>query len=66
MGDQLTVERSRNCKEIRINSTNKEDYLAGLEPSVCDWHAEFNFLQVCKFTAEKLTTIDIILISDFI
>lgn len=46
MGDQLTVERARKSKELRVNSTSVEDALMGLEPSVCDWHAEFNFLQV--------------------
>lgn len=46
MGDQLTVERARKCREARVNSSNAEDALLGLEPSVCDWHAECNFLQV--------------------
>ena len=48
MGDQLTVERARSCKEARVNSSSSEDALLGLEPAICDWHAEANFVQVCQ------------------
>ncbi len=45
-GDQLTVERSRNAQERRVNSDDPVDALQGLEPFAADWHAEANFLQV--------------------
>ena len=49
-GDQLTVERARHSQENCVNSSSKREALLGLEPTISDWHAEANFLQVC-FTA---------------
>ena len=54
-GDQLTVERARSSQNNRINSRTKKDALLGLEPTISDWHAEANFLQVaCNFEINDL------------
>ena len=47
MGDQLTVERARNVIKSRVNATSSIDALEGLQPAICDWHAECVLLQVC-------------------
>ena len=46
MGDQLTVERARNVVKSRVNATSPADALEGLQPAICDWHAECVLLQV--------------------
>ena len=46
MGDQLTVERARNTAKSRVNAPSALEALEGLQPAVCDWHAECIFLQV--------------------
>ena len=46
MGDQLTVERARNVIKSRVNATSPAEALEGLQPAICDWHAECILLQV--------------------
>ena len=50
-GDQLTAERARKGQQARVTSDSELEALLGLEPAASDWHAEANFLQVCKITA---------------
>lgn len=45
--DQLTVERARNVVKSRVNSSSPAVALEGLQPAICDWHAECVLLQVC-------------------
>ena len=47
MGDQLTVEQARNVIKSCVNATSSIDTLEGLQPAICDWHAECVLLQVC-------------------
>ena len=47
-GDQLTVERARNCQLIRAHSDSQTEALQGLMPFASDWHAELTILQVCS------------------
>ena len=49
MGDQLTVERTRSVIKSCVNATSSIDALEGLQPAICDWHAECVLLQVCNF-----------------
>ena len=46
-GDQLTVERSRVCQELRAHSLEPTEQLGKLVPFAADWHAEATLLQVC-------------------
>ena len=46
MGDQLTVERARNVIKSRVNANSPAEALEGLQPAICDWHAECVLLQV--------------------
>jgi len=46
MGDQLTVERARNTAKSRVAASSAVEALEGLQPAVCDWHAECVFLQI--------------------
>ena len=48
MGDQLTVERARNVVKSRVNASSPVEALEGLQPAICDWHAECVLLQVCN------------------
>ena len=47
-GDQLTVERARNCQLIQAHSNSQTEALQGLMPFASDWHAELTILQVCS------------------
>ena len=47
MGDQLTVKRAHNVIKSHVNATSSIDALEGLQPAICDWHAECVLLQVC-------------------
>ena len=47
MGDQLTVERARNVVKSRLNASSPPEALKGLQPAICDWHAECVLLQIC-------------------
>lgn len=49
-GDQLTVERARHCQAARVNSDTDSEALLGLLPSISDWHAEANFLEVLFYS----------------
>ena len=54
-GDQFTVELARNSQKNRINTGTKKDAFLGLEPTISNWHAEANYLQVaCGFEVNDL------------
>ena len=54
-GDLLNVEQAWNSQKNKINSGTKKDALLGLEPTISDWHAEANYLQVaCGFEVNDL------------
>lgn len=54
MGDQLTVERARNVLKARVNSSCSSEALEGLQPAICDWHAECVLLQVCYHLPHRI------------
>ena len=60
MGDQLTVERERGFLKARVNSSCSSEALEGLQPAICNWHAEYVLLQVCS-----LPILEVVLIITF-
>ena len=49
VGDLLTVERQQNAQEILSDGPTPSKRLEGLIPTLADFHAYGNFLEVCMF-----------------
>ena len=50
-GDQLTAKRARGSQKVRSNSSNEEDRLQGVVPTVEDWHTKACLLEV-RYSSE--------------